>query len=798
MSLPHRSGPPGRSGATGPASALVSLALVAATLAVSGCAQTPTLVPNQSPTITLTSGPVDTVSAPQTWIVDIAWTANDPDGSIDRFDYAIDPPTHRQAFANRAETTWIATRETQVTVRFRAATPDTIGPGATASDFHTFVLRAVDNDGGFSPLIIRAFYAYTVAPDLQVTNPAPSQFFRANLEAPFRLSWTGDDPDGAGSRRPVGYRVRILMISSSGEGLTYLLDPDSLRREAIQTNWAGWIPVPGESTSVVVDDSRLVPGAEAMAAVVALDEAGATTPYMRLDRNLVQFVVLAGTPPRLHVWSPAIDYTSTDGRFDANIEILTSQPHTLHWEAFASPGHRVWSTRWMLDGNINDPSPRSDEATDWTHWSAPQGASGSATFGPLTEGEHRLYLEVQDDLDRLSLYMMKVTAVRAEFTRDLLVVDDTRLEPDKFLGDPQRQTPDLYAKAWPSSTELDTFLFARGGFPWRGTKNPPSGVTSMPGLLAGFAFDTLGTRRGLESPDRAVPLSQLANYRHVLWIVDASGALNPWPSQSALLPPTSLRAMCSPGRVNPLVAYIHGGGRVWLAGGGAALASLMAFNVLENDVSGTVRFDYAHGELIPGRLMYDVGHVRTELSVASAPTVPERSPAARGGWSGHGPDGTLAAPDYSRLPAQLRPRSPDTDPMPPTRLASQTALFYTQNGTQEFVSAPNEIVEDMDAGVNGVRMESTLDSLYEVSHSSFATPRGIAMTYYHGREHAPFVFTGLPLWAWTRTDAQGLVDFVLQDLWGLTRSGPSVNRAAGAATPPRRVATARSSGAAPR
>jgi hypothetical protein len=256
--------------------------------------------------------------------------------------------------------------------------------------------------------------------------------------------------------------------------------------------------------------------------------------------------------------------------------------------------------------------------------------------------------------------------------------------------------------------------------------------------------------------------------------------------------------MCSPGHVNALVTYIQAGGRVWLAGGGAAYASLAVFDVGENNSGGITRFDFAHGELIPGRMLYDVGHVRSELSVSSAPTVPERSAAARGGWSGHGPDGTLAAPDYARLPAQLRPRSPELDPKPPTRLASQTVQFYTQNGTQEYVSAPNEIVEDMDADPNTVRLESTLDSLYEVIHVSFTAPRAIAMTYYHGREHAPFVFTGLPLWAWTVTDAQGLVDFVLQDIWGLARSGPSVNRSAGMATPPRRAATARTSSAAPR
>jgi hypothetical protein len=355
----------GRTRNTVAACALVSLALAAAALAVTGCSETPTLVPNQSPTITLTSGPVDTVSAPQTWIVDIAWSANDPDGSIERFDYAIDPPTYRQAFANRAETTWISTRESRVTVRFRASTPDSIGPGATASDFHTFVCAPWTTTAVFRRWSSARSMPIPSRRIFRSRAPHPRDSSAPTWKRRFACRGPVMTPDGAGSRQPVGYRVRILESGASGEVMTYLLDPDSLRRVAIETNWAGWISVPGESTSVVVDDARLVAGAEALAAVVAVDEAGATTPYMSLERNLLSFGVVADAPPRLHIWSPAIDYTSVDGRIDSGMEILASQPHTLHWEASASPGQRIVSTRWMLNGNINDPTPRSDEATDW-------------------------------------------------------------------------------------------------------------------------------------------------------------------------------------------------------------------------------------------------------------------------------------------------------------------------------------------------------------------------------------------------------------------------------------------------
>ena len=43
------------------------------------------------------------------------------------------------------------------------------------------------------------------------------------------------------------------------------------------------------------------------------------------------------------------------------------------------------------------------------------------------------------------------------------------------------------------------------------------------------------------------------------------------------------------------------------------------------------------------------------------------------------------------------------------------------------------------------------------------------MTYYHGTTAHQFVFTGFSIWSYARQDCMGLVDFVLQDLWGLHR-----------------------------
>jgi hypothetical protein len=88
-----------------------------------------------------------------------------------------------------------------------------------------------------------------------------------------------------------------------------------------------------------------------------------------------------------------------------------------------------------------------------------------------------------------------------------------------------------------------------------------------------------------------------------------------------------------------------------------------------------------------------------------------------------------------------------------------------------------------------VREESTLDTLMKASAGAIGGRPFPAMTYYHGRENGSVLFTGFSLWQWTRPDAQALVDFVLSDIWKLSRAGtPGVSGPALQARPgPARV-----------
>jgi len=284
---------------------------------------------------------------------------------------------------------------------------------------------------------------------------------------------------------------------------------------------------------------------------------------------------------------------------------------------------------------------------------------------------------------------------------------------------------------------------------------------------------------------QTVTLASLARYRHVLWLVDAAAAQYIESLDQRVFPVTALYAMSNPGRSSTLAAYASAGGRLWLAGGGAALASLRRFDRVTNNSVSDFLFTVEDGELAPGRLLHDFGHLQSAISSGRAVGTPTRSPAARGGWSGHGVDSRLSAPDYSRLPATLRLRAPDTDPLPPTRLASQSNLYYLQPLGYETVVAPNRIVETFDGDAPGPRRSVALDTLMDVPSLRLGGAPAPAMLYYHGRENAPFVFTGFDLWSWKREDCQALVDFVLGEVWGLPRSAPNA------------AATSRPTGAAP-
>jgi hypothetical protein len=241
-----------------------------------------------------------------------------------------------------------------------------------------------------------------------------------------------------------------------------------------------------------------------------------------------------------------------------------------------------------------------------------------------------------------------------------------------------------------------------------------------------------------------------------------------------------------------------------MAGGGAGYASLRGFDKVTNNQGQTTVFSSAtqFNELVPSRIMFDGAHWQSSMGVTSSGIhtfrydftldTLRRLPGGvldtvrnvpftvlRRAWSQ--PDaylgGTLTSPDYSHLPVEMRWKSPDTDPMPPTRDAFQTQSYYPTSYPCEYILENNSIIEDVDPDPDIVREQTVLDTLYRGQGAVLLTApdkvdgfhKAAEMTYYHGTQAHQFVFSGFAPWGYARQDCIGLVDFVLHDVWGLQR-----------------------------
>jgi hypothetical protein len=670
----------------------------------------------------------------------VAWSGVDPDGLIGHYRVAINPLS-----LTDGDPAWVSTRERSqpVLARPRAGRGAIRGLGSDGRlndgrEFDLIAVQAVDDRGAVSQPAVRAFFEDNIAPSVQIVSPTPTAILNLPLPPAFTLRWKGIDPDGANGG-PVSYKYLLLR---QGFGFPYevaVSNPDSLRRFYAPA-FEGWTEVPGRVNEA--DLSGLAVGANYVFVITAFDEQGAYDPVFNLNKNMVRFRVTAPGAflPRLTIWSTSIHYTQvagsqTDPAID--VEVPAGSPVTLRWFGQLSAGRSSIEYRWVLDPkHLEKDRKRPRAGNDLHHWRPWSATLLEATIGPFADDgkTHVFVLEARDEFGAISRITVHLHPVGLVAEKDLLIVDDTR-----FLGDEiQAGTGCVRAPlgAWPTAAELDTFLFARGGYPWRCN---PAGTISPPGLFAGYDFDTLGTRTGATDP--TVPLSVLGRYRHVVWIVDAKSATFNGPGIDPLVSITSLRYMSGPGRFNSLAAYSEGGGAVWLIGGGA-MATTGPWNGASNDGFGTT-FSSSTGELAPGRFIYDLAHWRSEIQIATVSGFIQSLPGAP-----------------ARLPLALRAKSVALDPLPPGRAPAQ---FYKNAFDVEFLSQPNFIVE------NGVPV---LDSLYHLI--TFGLPptagRRVTMTSYRGSENGPFILSGFEVWSFTRADGQALVDFVLGDTWGLVKS----------------------------
>jgi hypothetical protein len=262
---------------------------------------------NLRPEVRLTAGPqlpdtLDGVPVPDSvfYNVTFAWTSHDDDGSVSHHIYAVDPAW--------GDTTWTTTVDTTVTLIFRSTTPESPLPSShpvASSDFHVFVVKAVDNEGLESAPAFRAFKTFTVAPQGRITSPIPSLTVPFAADTALTIVWEGDDPDGVMTQTPIEYAVKLALLEEVqgalglGEAEPTVADiqkyflwdaPAFTAWERIDSD------TPTKTLLGLLDDS------EYYFAVVTFDEASAYDPLFSLDRNVLHFRTEEATQVEARTW----------------------------------------------------------------------------------------------------------------------------------------------------------------------------------------------------------------------------------------------------------------------------------------------------------------------------------------------------------------------------------------------------------------------------------------------------------------------------------------------------------------
>jgi len=752
--------------------------------ALAGCGHSPASValPNLLPEVQLTAAPRP--GGTSTFVVSLSWSAFDADGQIQRFIYAVDPPVV-------GDTAWTATVEHQLSLTLPATVPpDPLSPQGVrivARDMHTFVIRAVDNQGGRSPVVARSFTATTVAPETVIDAPSPTKQLAVSTLPTVNIRWHGVDPDGVTRTTPVLYKYKLVPSTDVQPAENNVANPGLVQDffgKDRENGFADWDSTGSDEASFLAQN--LTPGRTYLFAVVARDEAGAYEPRFILAANALYFrPTLQSLGPRITLFSQFYSRTQSTGGIITDpskiptIEIPQNTALAFQWSATTQSGSGISGYRWAVDiegGDITNERSRSDDS-DVHHWSTWSLGETHATVGPFvgnpdTTVQHFLYVEARDQVGFLSLFTLRLQVIAPQLDRPLLVIDDMQATQGTSLSGP-----------YPFEAEQDTFHFAVGGVPDRLV-----GGTSQPGAFAGFPYDTLDYRFFGRA---GVPLSLLGHYRVVAWYTDntsSSGiADNPLGGNKFS---SALRYANVEGHLNTLAVYLRQGGRAFLFGDGVAPSVANGFWFVSNNF-GVPFIPYVSTPqparqyvLRPGCFLYDYLHLRSELNTAGTvstqftrneqikgaiPYLPEFAGPASDADRTHdpriGPAAGRNVPLWEGLPrfTMANYRGAPADPL-------QRSINLTW-----YISKPLRVIE------NG---ESVMDTLYLLQARGYTGNGGNASAsdampnaiYYHGSEHGPVVWFGFPMYFFERDQARQAVATVLRVLGVEPRTQPTAAR----------------------
>lgn len=396
---------------------------------------------NVRPKVEITAGAATSDSAGIDYKVNFQWRGADDDGIVVRFQYAIDDTTTESAW--RDTTGFSTLLKVQATHRI-----DIYPTGDTLTDWHTFYIRAIDNEYATSLVSKRYFNARTIAPSTKITFPKVPQGAIPPYEKTIVIDWEGEDLDSsAPDKIPSFFEYKWVRLRNAYADPTEILDSLSVGRNLfLDTLVAGdrtrWIRVPGSVRQRVLSDMPAT-GSEAMVFCVrAVDEAGATEPLVASDesKNWIKFTVTTTkSKPNVTVSERFLGSFTfpTNGMVWGSpnpLEVPAGTELRFKWVGDASwYGSKPGNSNYALD----IPDPADERYRDpngiggWIGWGLWEGVTTPIVFDPSENNQiHILYVRMRDITDTPSseaLCTIVLKVVAFQFDRTALLVDDARL-----------------------------------------------------------------------------------------------------------------------------------------------------------------------------------------------------------------------------------------------------------------------------------------------------------------------------------------------------------------------------------
>lgn len=396
---------------------------VAAAIAVAGaawlagCGETGAPAPNVPPETDLTGGPTEAGRVPHH--VEFLWNGRDFDGTARDFDYIL--ATYRRSISSIDQIQvqvpgvddprWTRIRASRIQLvvaadTLRADPRGDIGAGEF-DRWHTFFLRAVDNEGAMDATPeVRTFQAYTQAPAMELTAPAIAGA-TVTLPRTFVMNWEGDDPIGGQEpiQDPSAARWVLLPVTlAGGQPVGF---PEALYDlpESAWSAWASWTAADSTGREAEVDSTGVPAGPTQQAYVFAVqgrDDGGAITPKFEAttpEANNYAVILVDGQLPigprvAVHSREDTLSAWSFDGIGAPAFTVpVATDTLTLYWDRPTGQHYGARAGESRYGWNIVD----QNSDAEWTPWSTSRSAPPHALVN-----SDRFYIQCRDQLDQVT------------------------------------------------------------------------------------------------------------------------------------------------------------------------------------------------------------------------------------------------------------------------------------------------------------------------------------------------------------------------------------------------------------